>query len=49
MRGPLKNPHIQICFVLRAIAQAGPELQAKLLGGLGIKSTLIVDGKVNLF
>jgi major vault protein len=36
---------------LQAIAQAGPELQAKLLGGLGIKSTLIVDGKnpLNLF
>jgi len=36
---------------LQAIAQAGPELQAKLLSGLGIKSTLIVDGKnpLNLF
>ncbi|KAH9584142.1 Major vault protein [Trypanosoma melophagium] len=34
-----------------AIAQAGPELQAKLLGGLGLKGYLITDGKspVNLF
>merc|ERR1719192_1616137 len=36
---------------LKSIAQAGPELQAKLLGGLGIKSTVIVDGNnpLNLF
>jgi major vault protein len=33
------------------MAKAGPEAQAKLLGGLGIKSTLITDGKspINLF
>mmetsp|Transcript_22062 Transcript_22062/g.62029 ORF Transcript_22062/g.62029 Transcript_22062/m.62029 type:complete len:818 (-) Transcript_22062:67-2520(-) len=29
---------------IRAIAQAGPELQAKLLNGLGLKSFLITDG-----
>lgn len=36
---------------IKAIAQAGPEMQAKLLGGLGIQSVLITDGKnpVNLF
>ena len=36
---------------LRAIAVSGPETQAKLLGSLGITSTLITDGKspVNLF
>jgi len=36
---------------LRAIAVSGPETQAKLLGSLGIKSTLITDGKspINLF
>ena len=36
---------------LIAMAQAGPEMQAKLLQGLGIKSTLITDGKspINLF
>ncbi|ESL08130.1 hypothetical protein TRSC58_04173 [Trypanosoma rangeli SC58] len=34
-----------------AVAQAGPEMQAKLLGGLGLKGYLITDGKspVNLF
>ena len=34
-----------------AIAQAGPEMQAKLLEGLGIKSLLITDGNspINLF
>jgi len=33
------------------IAQAGPEMQAKLLGGLGIKSVMITDGStpLNLF
>merc|ERR1712164_68691 len=33
------------------IAKAGPEMQAKLLSGLGIKSMLITDGKspINLF
>ena len=37
--------------VLKAIANAGPELQVKLLQGLGVKSMLITDGKtpVNLF
>ena len=34
-----------------AIARAGPEMQAKLLGSLGIQSTLITDGSspINLF
>lgn len=33
------------------IAKAGPEMQAKLLSGLGVKSMLITDGKspINLF
>ncbi len=36
---------------IRAIATAGPEMQAKLLQGLGLNSMLITDGKspVNLF
>ena len=36
---------------IRAIAQAGPELQARLLEGLGIQSVLITDGRtpINLF
>lgn len=36
---------------ITAIAQAGPEMQAKLLQGLGLKSFLITDGHspVNLF
>jgi len=36
---------------IQAIATAGPALQAKLLSGLGIKSTLIMDGRnpLNLF
>lgn len=36
---------------LAAIADAGPELQAKLLNGLGLESFLITDGKspINLF
>merc|ERR1712000_416521 len=36
---------------IAAIAQAGPEMQAKLLEGLGIKSLLITDGNspINLF
>lgn len=36
---------------LVAIARAGPEMQAKLLGGLGLKGYLITDGNspVNLF
>lgn len=36
---------------LRAIAQAGPEMQARLLAGLGLQSVLITDGKspINLF
>jgi len=36
---------------IRAISQAGPELQAKLLAGLGLKSFLITDGNspINLF
>lgn len=36
---------------LKSIAQAGPELQAKLLQGLGLKSFMITDGTspVNLF
>nr|BBB87256.1 major vault protein [Raphidocystis contractilis] len=36
---------------IKDIAQAGPEMQAKLLGGLGVKSLLITDGNspINLF
>ena len=36
---------------LLAMAQAGPEMQVKLLQGLGLSSTLITDGKtpINLF
>lgn len=36
---------------LKTIARAGPETQAKLLGGLGLKSVLISDGRspINLF
>ncbi|MBN1875765.1 MAG: colicin uptake protein [Anaerolineae bacterium] len=36
---------------LQAIAQAGPELQARLLQGLGLQSVLITDGNspINLF
>jgi major vault protein len=36
---------------IQAIAQAGPELQARLLAGLGIQSVLITDGRnpINLF
>lgn len=36
---------------IKAISQAGPELQAKLLQGLGLKSFLITDGNspINLF
>lgn len=36
---------------IRDLALAGPELQVKLLQGLGLKSTLITDGStpINLF
>ena len=36
---------------IRDMANAGPATQAKLLSGLGIKSTLITDGNspINLF
>jgi len=36
---------------IKSIAQAGPEMQAKLLSGLGVKSLLITDGNspINLF
>lgn len=36
---------------IKAIAQAGPEMQAKLLAGLGLKSLMITDGNspINLF
>jgi major vault protein len=36
---------------IQAIAQAGPEMQAKLLQGLGLKSFMITDGNspINLF
>jgi len=36
---------------LKKIAQAGPEMQARLLGGLGLKSLMITDGTspINLF
>lgn len=39
------------CDTLVQIARAGPEMQAKLLGGLGLKGYLLTDGKspVNLF
>ena len=39
------------CSTIESIARAGPEMQAKLLGGLGIKSMMITDGKnpINLF
>lgn len=34
-----------------AMAKAGPETKAKLLGGLGLKGFLVTDGKnpINLF
>jgi len=37
--------------VIKQIAQAGPEMQAKLLGGLGLSSLMITDGSspINLF
>ena len=37
--------------VLAEMARTGPEMQAKLLGSLGIQSTLITDGTspINLF
>jgi major vault protein len=36
---------------IKSIAQAGPEMQAKLLGGLGLKGFMITDGNspINLF
>jgi len=36
---------------IKAMAQSGPELQAKLLKGLGLQSFLITDGNspINLF
>ena len=36
---------------LKAMANAGPEMQVRLLQGLGIRSTLITDGSspINLF
>jgi len=36
---------------IKSMAESGPELQAKLLGGLGLKSFLITDGNspINLF
>jgi len=36
---------------IKKIAQAGPEMQAKLLGGLGLSSIMITDGSspINLF
>jgi major vault protein len=36
---------------IKSIAQAGPEMQAKLLQGLGLKSFMITDGNspINLF
>jgi major vault protein len=36
---------------IQAIAQAGPEMQSKLLGSLGLKSVVITDGNspINLF
>merc|ERR1712072_81054 len=39
------------CSTIESIARAGPEMQAKLFGGPGIKSMMIPDGKnpINLF
>jgi len=36
---------------LRKISQAGPEMQSRLLAGLGLKSFLVTDGNhpINLF
>ena len=36
---------------IAAMARAGPEMQAKLLQGLGLKGFLVTDGKnpINLF
>lgn len=36
---------------IKSIAQAGPEMQTKLLAGLGLKSVMITDGNspINLF
>ncbi len=36
---------------IQAIATAGPDMQVKLLGSLGLKTTLITDGNspINLF
>merc|ERR1712108_126335 len=36
---------------IQQIARAGPEMQAKLLGGLGLKGIMITDGNspINLF
>jgi len=36
---------------IKAMAEAGPSMQAKLLSGLGLKSFLITDGNspINLF
>jgi len=36
---------------IKAMAQAGPEMQAKLLGGLGLQGYLVTDGNspINLF
>jgi major vault protein len=36
---------------IKSMAEAGPAMQAKLLGGLGLKSFLITDGNspINLF
>lgn len=36
---------------IKGIAKAGPEIQAKLLGGLGLKGYLMTDGNspINLF
>jgi len=36
---------------LKKISQAGPEMQAKLLAGLGLKSFMVTDGNhpINLF
>ncbi len=40
-----------VISMIKAIAQAGPEMQAKLLQSLGLQSILITDGRspINLF
>merc|ERR1712146_176742 len=41
----------EIVETIQQIARAGPEMQAKLLGGLGLKGIMITDGNspINMF